>query len=162
MFRQLLVDRFRLVAHTSVEERSGYAMVLRKDGAKPRVISAVDGIPPMPEWFAASPLDAFDGYVIASMEGKGIGAITGRRVSLSKLADKLSEELNVFVLDETGMTGSYYFGFKFRRGIDAGPDVQEVPLERAVQEELGLRLERRKGPVEFLVVDHVEVVPSEN
>jgi uncharacterized protein (TIGR03435 family) len=116
----------------------------------------------MPEWFAGQPLDAFDGYVISSSEGRDIGAITGRGAPLSKLADKLSEQLKVYVLDETAMTGNYYFAFKFRRGVDASPDAPEAPLLQAVQEELGLRLERRKGQVEFLVVDHFERVPSEN
>jgi uncharacterized protein (TIGR03435 family) len=162
MFRQLLVNRFKLVAHTTREERSGYALVFRKDGTKPRVISAAAGVPPMPEWFAGQPINAFDGYVISSMEGRDIGAMTGRRVPLSELANKLSEELKVFVLDETGMAGNYYFGFKFRRGVDADPDAPEAPLLQAVQDELGFRLEPRKGPVELLVVDHVETVPSEN
>ena len=41
--------------------------------------------------------------------------------------------------------------------VDSGPD-----LLTAVQEQLGLRLERKKGLVEVLVVDHAEKVPTEN
>jgi len=79
------------------------------------------------------------------------------------LAETLSEELKEFVIDRTGTTGSYYFGFTFRHLDDADADAPEVAsLFDALQEELGLRLERRKGPVELLVVDHAERIPSEN
>ena len=47
-------------------------------------------------------------------------------------------------LDQTGRSGSYYFALEFAR------------------EDLGLRLEKHKGPVEMLVVDHIEKTPTEN
>ena len=59
------------------------------------------------------------------------------------------------------MTGNYYFGFKFLK--DSAPSDAEGPtLFIALQEELGLRLKRQKGPVEVLVVDHMEKFPGEN
>ena len=73
------------------------------------------------------------------------------------------ESLKEFVTDETRMTGNFHFGFTYRR-VDAA-DVgatEATPIFDALREALGLRLERRKGPVEFLVVDRAERIPSEN
>ena len=53
---------------------------------------------------------AFEGYLVVSMEGIGTSAITGRGVTLARLADTLSSQFKEFVIDETGMTGNYYFG----------------------------------------------------
>ena len=117
----------------------------------------------MPGYFKGQLPAAFEGAIVTSAEGEGIAAITGRRVPLARLAEKLSEELKEFVIDQTGMTGNYYFGFTFRLLDDAHAGAPQVAsLFDALREELGLRLERRKGPVELLVVDHAERIPSEN
>ena len=116
----------------------------------------------MPEYFATMPTDAFEGRIMTTMEGKGIAALTGRGVSTSQLADELSAMLRTLVLDKTGMTGSYYFGFKFlspRNG--PGDDPEGSTIFIALQDELGLRLDKQKGTVEVLVVDHFGK-PSEN
>ena len=63
--------------------------------------------------------------------------------------------------DRTGLTGRYYFGFKFRSLMQPREDADAADLFAAVQEELGLRLEKEKLPVEFVVVDRLEK-PSEN
>jgi uncharacterized protein (TIGR03435 family) len=47
------------------------------------------------------------------MEGKGASTLTGRGVSTTQLAETLSATLGTVVLDQTGITGNYYFGFKF-------------------------------------------------
>jgi len=162
MLRQLLIDRFKLTTHTRVEQRSGYALVI-VNGPKLQRAAATDEVPPMPGYLKGQPPAAYEGAIFNSAEGKGIAAITGRGVPLARLADTLSEELKEFVIDRTGTTENYYFGFAFRHLDDTDADAPDVAsLFDALREELGLRLERRKGPVEFLVVDHAERIPSEN
>ena len=96
------------------------------------------------------------------MEGKGTSALTGRGVSTAQLAETLSATLGTLVLDQTGMTGNYYFGFKFL-SVQNNPsdEVEGSTIFSALQDELGLKLEKQKGPIEVLVIDHVER-PSEN
>jgi uncharacterized protein (TIGR03435 family) len=162
MLRQLLIERFKLTSHTRVEQRSGYALVV-VDRPKLQRAAANGEIPAMPDYLKGQPAALFEGASFVSMEGIGIAAITGRGVPLARLAETLSEELKEFVTDETRTTGNFYFGFTHRR-VDAA-DVgapEATPIFDALPEALGLRLERRKGPVEFLVVDHAERIPSEN
>jgi len=80
---------------------------------------------------------------------------------MTRLAEALQEPLGAFVRDETGLQGSYYFALEFVP--DNNPkNVDGPPLAAALQEQLGLRLEKRKGPVEVLVVDHIGKSPTEN
>jgi uncharacterized protein (TIGR03435 family) len=80
----------------------------------------------------------------------------------------LSGQLQTTVVDETGLTGKYDFAMNWvpedRRAVTtpetadpAGPS-----LNSAVEEQLGLRLTRRKGPLEFIVIDRAERKPAEN
>jgi uncharacterized protein (TIGR03435 family) len=161
MLRQLLVDRFKLTTHTRVEQRAGYALVVA-DRPKLQRLAASGSVPPMPDYLKRQSAAAFEGAIFVSMEGIGTAAMTGRGVTLARVAETLSGQLKEFVIDETGMTGNYYFGFTFRNLDSPDGAVESAPLPDALREQLGLRLERRKGPVEFLVVDHVERIPSEN
>jgi len=106
---------------------------------------------------------------------------------LQRLADMLGNQLGSPVIDKTGLRGNYDFKLEFAvepgqglpglpppppppPGGDAGPakggfasDPSDAPsLFNAVQEQLGLKLEKRKGPLEVLVIDHAEKTPSEN
>lgn len=163
MLRQLLVDRFKLTTHTRVEQRSGYALVI-VDASKLQRAAATGEVPPMPGYMQGQPPEAFERAIFASAaDAKDLSAITGRGVPLARLAETLSEELEEFVIDRTGMTGDYYFGFTFRRLDRADADAPEAPpIFDALADVLGLKLERQKGPVELLVVDHAERMPSEN
>lgn len=163
MLRQLLIDRFKLTTHTRVEQRSGYALVT-VDGPKLERAAATGDVSPMPRYMKGQSPAAFEGAIFASAgDAPDISAITGRGVSIARLAETLSEELKEFVIDRTGMAGNYYFGFTFRRLDRADADAPQAPsIFDALSEELGLKLERQKGPVDLLVVDHAERIPSEN
>jgi uncharacterized protein (TIGR03435 family) len=107
----------------------------------------------------------------------GRGQFTGQAVQLRMLTQALSSQLGRPVIDRTGLTGSYDFKLEWTPdpgqsgpfggggppGADAPPppDPNGPSLFTAVQEQLGLRLESQKGPVEMLVIDRVEK-PSEN
>jgi uncharacterized protein (TIGR03435 family) len=160
MFRALLADRFKMTAHRVTKDLDGFALTLAKSGLKIKEAKEGDPPPPMPEWFAKMQPTAFDGKVQATMEGRGIGALTGRRVAMADLARTLGQVLRASVVDETALTGKYYFGLKYALEKDQA-DSDLPPLAIAIQD-LGLRLEKRKGPVELLTVDRIGRTPSEN
>jgi uncharacterized protein (TIGR03435 family) len=103
---------------------------------------------------------------------------------VSALADMLSNRLDGPVIDKTGLTGNFDFTLEFapEPGMGVGPlgalppppnpdpgqpaglgaPDQPTGLFTAVQEQLGLKLERKKGPLDVWVVDRAEKVPAEN
>jgi len=163
MLRHILIDRFKLVTHTRTERRSGYTLRVGKNGPKNLETATSGGpVPPMPSYMAGQPPGPFEGFVFTGAE-EGCCAMTGRGVPISKLADELSARIEEFVIDETGLKGNYYFGFKFRRHNHADADAVDAPVVfDAIEDELGLTLDKTTGSVEFLVVDRVAKVPTEN
>jgi bla regulator protein blaR1 len=104
----------------------------------------------------------------------GIGQLNGEGVTLEFLVQALSNQLGRPVLDKTGLTGHYDFKLQWTPGPGEGPnfgppgpdappppDPNGPSIFTAVQEQLGLRLESTKGPVEIIVVDRAEKA-SEN
>jgi uncharacterized protein (TIGR03435 family) len=87
---------------------------------------------------------------------------------MAKLADFPAGQLGSPVTDMTGMKGVSDFTLEWAleaRPGDAGATTDSVPgasIFTAVQEQLGLKLEARKGPVEILVIDHAEKIPTGN
>jgi uncharacterized protein (TIGR03435 family) len=92
--------------------------------------------------------------------------------SIADLANFLSNQLGQPVMDTTGLGGRYDYALTFLMepgGRAAGPEAADgsapefgVSLIDAVRDELGLRLEKKKGQANVLVVDHAEKVPVEN
>lgn len=146
----LLADRFQLVIHRETKEGAVYALVVGKNGAK---LQQADG----------------------KEEGRrGLrperGQMTGNVASLEMLVTALSNQLGRPVLDRTGLKGNFDFKLEWTPdaaqaapGADAPPlpDPSGPSLFTAIQEQLGLRLESQKGPVEMIVIDRV-ARPSEN
>ena len=140
MLRAMLADRFHLVAHVETKTLPVYNLVLTKDGPKfkPTVHPADDG--------GTSTNDAnFEGHAIPVRD----------------LAVSLAGMLQRTILDKTNLTGTYDFTLHWTRDGAASSDSSFPPLFTALQEQLGLKLESAKGPVDTLVVDHVER-PTEN
>ena len=164
MLRKLLEARLGLKAGIKQQERSGYELVVAKNGPKLRAAGGSGELPPMPDYFKNMPADALKGRIVSSAEGPGTTAVTGRGVPIAKLAAELSEHAGAFVDDGTGLGGEYYFGFQFAGGGGANPAVESnAPgLFEAVQSELGLRLEKKKRPVDVLVIEHIDMTPAEN
>ena len=205
MLQNLLAERFKLTLHREKKDLPMYALVVGKNGPKMkesvddpaapkaggpadgpaatmgRVAVGKDGFPVLPGRGAAS---------IMLMNGNARMSASGQ--SMARLAEMLSSQLDLPVVDMTGLTGNYDFtlyfapeglaGMRLPAGLpppppnapppgEAGPgmpaagapDAQSNPsLFAALQEQLGLKLEQRKGPVELLVIDHLEKVPIEN
>jgi uncharacterized protein (TIGR03435 family) len=80
---------------------------------------------------------------------------------MAMLARTLSRMLRYQVADSTGLAGEYDFTLQWTPDA-AGADEPGPSIFAALQEQLGLKLESRKGPVEVLMIDHVERTPVEN
>jgi uncharacterized protein (TIGR03435 family) len=150
MLAALLVDRFHLKIHTEIKELPVYELVIAKDGPKLKT-SAV----PPPD--ADNPDRLGLGHFnVQNTE------ITATGVKLSDLAGNLSFPLDRTVIDKTGLTGRYDFRLQWTADdVPSGATDAPPNLFTAIQEQLGLKLQAAKGPVETLVVDHVEK-PTDN
>jgi len=171
MIQALLKDRFQLTLHKESKDAPIYALVVAKNGPK------MKELPPAPPPSADDPKDAPDKPDPKHMGRGGMrmgrGELTGSGVKLSFLAEALSNPLGRTVIDKTGLKGDYDFELKwtpdesqgpgFRGAGDAPPpaDANGPSIFTAIQEQLGLKLESQKGPVDLLVIDHAEKA-SEN
>ena len=161
MLQTLLAERFKLAVHRDAKEADGYRLKAGNRGPKMQEANDDASPPPIPAWMGkVVPEASLDGRVVATMPSAGVVAITGRRVTMTQLAAALERHLGAFVTDETGLSGRYYLGFQFAKE-DHPPEVDLPTIFPALQD-LGLKLEKRKGSVEVLVVDHVEKAPTEN
>jgi uncharacterized protein (TIGR03435 family) len=72
------------------------------------------------------------------------------------------------VIDKTGLQGFYDLKLDWvpERDIQSKGNLRETPpgqlIQDGIQDELGLKMERRKAPIEILIVDHAEKIPTEN
>ena len=91
------------------------------------------------------------------------GVLIAHAIPLASLANMLARWLQQTVIDKTGLTGRYDLILKWapEHGPDASSEASRTSLFTALKEQLGLKLQASRGPVEALVVDHVEM-PSEN
>jgi bla regulator protein blaR1 len=171
MLQPLLADRFQLKVHTELRDLPVLALVVAKGGPKLHEAKPGDTYP--------NGLKGFDGEGGPGMMLMRPGQLTAQGLDLSSVAKLLSQQLGRTVQDKTGLTGKYDFTLQWKpdrdpspmpgapppgqQGPDAtlSPDSSEASIFTAVQEQLGLKLESRKAPVEVLVIDHVEA-PSEN
>jgi uncharacterized protein (TIGR03435 family) len=137
MLRTLLADRFKLVLHPETKELPIYALVIGKGGPKMEKAEGPGGT------------------------ANGPAMIRGT-MDMAFLASTLSSTLGRRVIDRTSLTGPYKFSLKWTPDDrPASADNSGPSLFTAIQEQLGLKLESTKGPVEILVIDHAEK-PSEN
>jgi uncharacterized protein (TIGR03435 family) len=88
------------------------------------------------------------------------GDLQGLNWSMQTLAAMLQTPAGLPVIDKTGIKGSYDIKLEYAPQLDADSSLPSVFT--ALQETLGLKLESQKVPVEMLVIDHVDRVPTEN
>jgi uncharacterized protein (TIGR03435 family) len=158
MMQSLLIDRFKLRAHQVTTQADGYALVAGNGRLKIKEYGATDDPPGMPEWVR----DASPSMIIAATSPEpGVTAITGRRVSMSQLAETLQRVTKMPIWDRTGLSGNYYFAFRYAQEVGAELNTDAPSLGTALKENLGLKLEKQRGPVETLVIDHIDE-PSAN
>ena len=95
----------------------------------------------------------------------GTGRLTGNRASLALITMLLSRMEHQVIVDQTGLIGEYQIQLHWApgSGTAGAPDDSTAPsLFTAVQEQLGLKLESRNGPLATIVVDHADKIPAEN
>jgi uncharacterized protein (TIGR03435 family) len=163
MLRNLLIGRFALVAHLESRVVARYELAVAGSGHKLR--KSVERVPPAQQTPASKQpaLDA-DGFPkLGPPSGEPeILTIMGRtsmffpRTAMKDLAEELSFKSGRLVVDTTGLAGEYDIALRWRDD-DSGPS-----LIQALRDQLGLRLVEKKGPVDFLVVEHVEKLPTDN
>ena len=207
MLQNLLAERFKLTLHREKKDLPMYALVVGKNGPKlkesadapaPKDGEAPNADGPLAErqlkmgkdGFPVLPPGAGGRGSMAIMLVNGNARMTATKQPMAGLAEMLSGQLDLPVVDMTGLTGNYDYTLSFapeggmavKAGILAPPPAGPPPGEggpgmpaasapdgeassnlfTALQEQLGLKLEQRKGPVELLVIDHLEKAPVEN
>ena len=159
MLRALLEDRFQLKVLSETKEMPVFALVVAAAGSKltPHVGEAI----PMGQRFRL-----------------GLGLYSVKQGNIARLVAELTRQLWRPVIDKTDLKGEYDFTLEWTpQPGQGGPEslgLPPQPLESAppvnpdgpsifsaLQEQLGLRLESQKGPVEIIVIEHVEK-PSDN
>lgn len=145
--RMLLADRFQLKIHRETKELPVYALTVARNG--PKIKIAVDD-------------DATRSSLGIRRGDAGKAQIRGIRVPLANLVRILSDQVGRSVMDKTELNGNYDFKMTFTPDMGLqGPAGDGPSIFTALQEQLGLRLESEKGPVEVLVVDSAQKA-SEN
>jgi len=191
MVQTLLADRFKLVLHHETKDLPVYALVVGKNGSKLKE-AAPDAVPAPPAPGAPREMDVSgsnQGGV--SMTGGSFGNIrmvpapddkmrmVSPAATMTNLADMLARMTDRPVVDKTGLTGNYQIAIDLgtddlrnmargigmnlplRRGGDEAADPTSGSIFQTIQQ-LGLKLDPRKEPIDMVVVDSAEKVPSEN
>jgi len=159
MMQSLLADRFKLAIHFETREVPVFALVLAKPGKTGPQLHPHTNEPPCS---TASPCGRFDSLP----NPPGQFRIGARDVTMGFIANVLAtSELGRPVLDQTRLTGNFDFTLEWTPNIPVSPDFipdQSGPTYiEALKEQLGLKLESTRGPVQVPVIDHVER-PDEN
>jgi uncharacterized protein (TIGR03435 family) len=155
MVKKLLTERFKLTFHQEKRELSVYALTVGKSGSK---LTKSEGDP----------------NGLPSMFFRGLGVLPVTNATMGDFANVMQTAvLDRPVVDQTGLTGRFNFTLTWTpdesqfggMGIKVPPpgDKPDAPpgLFTAIQEQLGLKLDATKAPVDVLVIDHVEK-PSDN
>ena len=138
--QNLLQQRFHLTAHTEMGSERGYVLVVAKGGPH---LTPTKG-------------DHFAGFRINVSPGQ----MRGANWSMPQMARYLTSAAGFPVVDGTGITGSYDVGFSYEAKPDA--DSALPPLDVALERATGLLLKPGRVPVERLVIDSVERVPTQD
>jgi uncharacterized protein (TIGR03435 family) len=140
MVRALLADRFQLAVHRETRTLPVYELTVAKNG--PRLKTSADG----------------ESMGITGGESTGASHSSFQAVDLKTLAGYLSNQVDRIVIDKTGLQGTYDFSLNWAPNeAQSGSTASDAPsIFTAVQEQLGLKLQSEKGPVEVLVVDRAE------
>jgi len=146
MLQALLKDRFNFTAHNEKKEMSVYNLVVMKEGPKFAILDAAH-IPPAPARNGASSMI--------------IGPMT-----MTELAGHLTSVTGRLVLNKTALEGRYFCAVTFTplttQANEVATGAGALDIFAAIQLQLGLKMESAKEPVDILVVDRAERVPTEN
>jgi uncharacterized protein (TIGR03435 family) len=142
MLQGLLQERFHLMLRRDQKDLPGYALVVAKSGPKLRE-SATEGDPVMKP---------------------DRSVLTAQHATMPWFAEILTNPLRSPVADKTGLSGRYDFTIDMSKYVTPGmaPEEMAGALSECLQQELGLRVEARKLPLEIFIVEHAERTPQVN
>lgn len=155
MLRDMLATRFKLTVHRETRDRPIYNLTVARNGPKLRSPAT----PPDPDGFPILP-PGEDVQVFNKTGGARMHAVG---VSMETLATRLSRRANLGrpVRDTTGIPGSFDFVLSWQ--LQGSTESDSLPgIFEALPNQLGLRLVPSTGPVETLVIDHLEKIPTDN
>jgi uncharacterized protein (TIGR03435 family) len=138
MIQALFTDRFKLASHTEPRQLPIFNLIVTKSGPKLQQ--------------AKSEGKTYNGHR---------GMIDDQGVTLNVFAEQLASQVGRPVVDKTAVDGSYDITLKWTPEDRTDPSEPAVSIFTALEEQLGLKLESTKGPVQILVIDHLEK-PSDN
>lgn len=188
MLQTLLAERFGLQLHHETRIQPVYELSVAKGGPKLTLAGeAVTGGPDNPRMSLDIKRDA-DGCPIfvpgVTASGThisgGVACGTYRKETMASLAHDVAVTLDIMdgvfrggktrVLDKTNLTGEYDFKLKYAFNPPSGGPTSEAStpsgdspsLPEALEKQLGLHLMKTKSPVDVMVIDHVERVPTQN
>jgi uncharacterized protein (TIGR03435 family) len=142
MLQNLLAERFHLQVHREKKELAAYNLVVAKDGLK------------------MHPSEA--GRLGYRPFRDGSGRHLRGKITLPVLANNLSGVLGHPVVDQTGIDGLYDIDLNYADDARDQEPSNYPGIARALQEQLGLKLESKKALFDMIIVDHAEKVPTEN
>ena len=146
MMQSLLIDSFGMKAHRVTKDGiQGYALSVGKEGPKMEPAKDVDGADN-------------EGSVASRGPGQNTVEMNGDHATMLQLCDHLQRLLHTSVLDQTGLASRYNFMLRFVKDEDP----QDYTALVGAIKQIGLKLEKYKGPVEFLVIDQISKTPTEN
>jgi uncharacterized protein (TIGR03435 family) len=160
MLQALLADRLKLAIHRETKELPAYLLVVAKNGPKLHEAKSDDTYANGVKDIDGTPSGAGTIQTIMTQRSETMKA---QATPMAGLARILATRLHRPVLDKTGLAGNYDFTLKFapenlqlQSGPGSPPETDVPFLLDAIQQQLGLKLETGKGPVEVIVIDHVE------
>jgi uncharacterized protein (TIGR03435 family) len=163
LIQALLAERFKLKVHGQSQESGVYFLVPAKGGLKLKAVKQCT--PPDLNAAAVPPRDysAFCGFMAVGQRGNDSG-VWATSTTVTDLAQALSRIVKRRVLDKTGFTTTFDVNLKYRPedlGLENPSSANLPSIFVALEEELGLKLESGRAPIDVLVIDHIER-PSEN
>ncbi len=192
MLQNMLIERFALKVHWETRQMNVFDLMVRKNGPKlkeatPDAPSAgAELASSEPVTPAGPPKRGSDGFPIPPPGNQtwmvimgGKGTMRGHNETSAQMALKFANQIGRPVVDGTGLPGKYDYTVNWSTAATrdvlgplpltgdgtfplSGDETQGPSLFTAVQQQLGLVLQPKKGPVEVLVVDLVEKTPKEN
>jgi uncharacterized protein (TIGR03435 family) len=190
MLQNLLIERFKLTYHWEKKDGDVYDLVVAKNGPKmkespPDSAPSSDDAAPAPRASPGRPELGPNGCPILGARHGAVSPMVmigsrvcaaGAAAPIGELINFLSNFVGLAVTDSTGLKGNYDISLAFARdALEAGPEGNSTGMTpsgiefgsgatifAALQDQLGLRLEKKKGSIDLFVIDHVEKVPTED
>jgi uncharacterized protein (TIGR03435 family) len=173
MLRRLLEDRFKIALRRETRESPVYALIMARDGRPGPDLQKADRPCDAPGRlkFSIQPPEGGQRPPCGILISRPANAILGGNTPMQRIAGALGTLVQREVIDRTGLTGEFdiVLRFAFDSAVRPGPVFPDQPpppadlpnIFTAVQEQLGLKLESTRAPLDFHIVERAEL-PAEN